>query len=447
LADTAGATLNLNNFSQTIGSLAGGGTTGGNVTLGANATLTTGGNDTSTSYEGIISGTGTSGLTKTGNGTLSLNGTNTYTGITSISAGKLFINGSLSDTNVALTANSGATLGGTGTIGRNVTIATGGRLEFDLSTAAASHDRLDISSGRSFAFSGASTLTINASGGALPGIYTLITGGNNITGVAPATLNLPVGWAATVSISGNSLLLNVTSTSSGPGPVASFAISSIASTQTIGTPITGITLTAKDATNATATSFTGTVTFGGTGGFTGTSANFVAGVLSGVIVTPTVAGGNLTFTVNDGASHTGSTTITTIQTQYQFWAGGALFNQDANNDGVDNAMAWLLGAANPSENAAEKLPKATSNGPNLRLTFRCLKSTNRGGVQFKIQSSTDCGVTDPWADHEAAVPDADATVNGVVFDITDDGDYIHVIADIPAPGSGLFARLSGLVTP
>ena len=45
------------------------------------------------------------------------------------------------------------------------------------------------------------------------------------------------------------------------------------------------------------------------------------------------------------------------------------------------------------------------------------------------------------------MPDADATVNGVVFDTTDDGDYIHVIADIPAAGAKLFARLSAVNAP
>ena len=84
--------------------------------------------------------------------------------------------------------------------------------------------RWTLAAGKTLTFSGASTLTITTSGGATPGIYTLVTGGNNITGVAPATLNLPVGWAATVSISGNNLLLNVTSTG-GPGPVDHFAIS------------------------------------------------------------------------------------------------------------------------------------------------------------------------------------------------------------------------------
>ena len=62
LANVAGTTLNLNNFNDTIASLVGGGTTGGNVTLGT-ATLTTG-NSSSTNYGGVISGTG--GLTTQG---------------------------------------------------------------------------------------------------------------------------------------------------------------------------------------------------------------------------------------------------------------------------------------------------------------------------------------------------------------------------------------------
>jgi autotransporter-associated beta strand protein len=94
LANAASTFLDLNGFSQTIGSLAGGGGTGGNVTLGANATLTAGGNNTSTSYAGVISGTGTSGLTKTGSGTLTLTGANTYNGNTAISTGTLQANNS-----------------------------------------------------------------------------------------------------------------------------------------------------------------------------------------------------------------------------------------------------------------------------------------------------------------------------------------------------------------
>jgi autotransporter-associated beta strand protein/T5SS/PEP-CTERM-associated repeat protein len=78
----AGATLNLNSFNQTIGSLAG----AGNVTLGA-ATLTAGGDNTSTAFSGTLSGTGS--LTKIGAGTLTLSGANIYSGGTTLAGGTL----------------------------------------------------------------------------------------------------------------------------------------------------------------------------------------------------------------------------------------------------------------------------------------------------------------------------------------------------------------------
>jgi hypothetical protein len=87
-----------------------------------------------------------------------------------------------------------------------------------------------------------------------------------------------------------------------------FAISAISSPQTAGIAITGVTITAQNASNQTATSFTGTVTYGGTAGISGASAAFTAGVLSGVSVTPTIAGSNLTFTVN-ASGKTGTATF------------------------------------------------------------------------------------------------------------------------------------------
>jgi fibronectin-binding autotransporter adhesin len=79
-----GATFDLNDLSETIGSLAGAGT----VTLGT-GTLTLGGDNSSTEFSGVISGTG--GLTKTGAGTLTLSGASTYTGNTTINAGTVSI--------------------------------------------------------------------------------------------------------------------------------------------------------------------------------------------------------------------------------------------------------------------------------------------------------------------------------------------------------------------
>lgn len=78
----SGATLDLGNANQTIGSLAGAGA----VNLGA-GTLTTGGLGTSTSFGGVIAGGG--GLVKTGAGSMTLTGANSYTGGTTISSGAL----------------------------------------------------------------------------------------------------------------------------------------------------------------------------------------------------------------------------------------------------------------------------------------------------------------------------------------------------------------------
>ena len=77
--------------SDTIQSLSGSGA----VELASGITLTTGdsGDDT---VSGIISGAGS--LTKSGSGTLTLSAANTYTGDTTISAGKLTVSGTLADT-------------------------------------------------------------------------------------------------------------------------------------------------------------------------------------------------------------------------------------------------------------------------------------------------------------------------------------------------------------
>ncbi len=118
---TATAFLDLNNFNQTIGSLAGAGT----VTLGA-ATLTTGNDGTSTTFSGAISGTG--GLTKIGGGTFALTGTSSYGGATNINAGTLEVDGSIANSS-SVTVNSGGTLSGTGIVDpATTTIMSGGTL-------------------------------------------------------------------------------------------------------------------------------------------------------------------------------------------------------------------------------------------------------------------------------------------------------------------------------
>ncbi len=151
-------------------------------------------------------------LTKSGSSTWTLFGNNSYSGPTTVSGGKLFINGNQTPASGGINVAANATLGGTGTLGGDTAVATNGRLEFDLSTPAGSHDKLELAVGRVLTFSGASTLTIISSGGATPGNYTLLTAPGGIVGSVPATLNLPSGWAATITKVSNSLVLNVTST-------------------------------------------------------------------------------------------------------------------------------------------------------------------------------------------------------------------------------------------
>lgn len=74
------------------------------------------------------SGTNKTSVTKEGSGTWNLSGNSTYTGATTVSAGTLFVNGSLGNT--AVTVN-GGTLGGTATIGTSgasLTVNSGGTL-------------------------------------------------------------------------------------------------------------------------------------------------------------------------------------------------------------------------------------------------------------------------------------------------------------------------------
>ncbi|MCX6222965.1 MAG: autotransporter-associated beta strand repeat-containing protein [Bacteroidia bacterium] len=153
---------------------------------------------------------------------------------------------------------------------------------------------------------GAGTLS-----GTLTGIIT--TAGNSVTIATPVYSMADVMTLTATATVGMTGLTAVTSgnITFSAGTVDHFVISAISSPQTAGTAITGITLTAQDFNNNTATSFVSTVTYSGTAGITGTSATFTAGVLSGVSATPTVSGTSLTFVVT-GSTKTGTATIATI---------------------------------------------------------------------------------------------------------------------------------------
>ena len=112
----SGATLDLNNFNQTIGSLSG--VAGSSVLLGS-GTLTIGGN-TSTTFSGVITGSG--GLTKNGSGLLTLSASPTYTGETVINAGQLQLN--TGSTTLAAISGQGGLIVGSTTIPTQLTASS-----------------------------------------------------------------------------------------------------------------------------------------------------------------------------------------------------------------------------------------------------------------------------------------------------------------------------------
>jgi autotransporter-associated beta strand protein len=120
----ASGTWNLDGTSQTLGELTGTGLVSSTWATSGFDTLTVGAGDATSIFGGTIAGgNGTSvrgiNLTKTGAGTLTLSNANSYSGVTTVSAGTLLVNntsGSGTGTGT-VSVTSGATLGGTGTVG------------------------------------------------------------------------------------------------------------------------------------------------------------------------------------------------------------------------------------------------------------------------------------------------------------------------------------------
>jgi autotransporter-associated beta strand protein len=170
-------------------------------------------------FGGTISGTGSvlvgnsvvegdataPGIALNNNGTIVFFGANTYTGTTTVSAGKLYINGSLAASS-SVTVLSGATLGGKGTILSPVNVTSGGILEAG-----------QVGSG---------TLTLNG-GLNFSGSGTITYGSVQPSGSPP----LVVGGTNTLNTNNNTVLINITGSIPGAGNYALIGYNGIQANQ------------------------------------------------------------------------------------------------------------------------------------------------------------------------------------------------------------------------
>ncbi len=336
-------------------------------------------------------------VTKAGNGKWILSGDNTYIGTTTLTAGTLLINNTAgSGTGSGPVVVNAGTLGGTGSLSGAVTIGNGTGSADAILAPGASIESL-ATGNLTFASDGSYAVEVDAT--SVTSDQTLVTGTVTINAATTLTVNL------TGTLAGGQKYFIV-----------------------VNDDVDAVAGTFKD--------FGQGAIVGNFGGvdlkisYTGDSG------------TSSLTGGNDIVLYVDSSGGT----------PFETWAatgtlpGTVTFDGDLNGDGVQDGLAFLLGAVNPDDNAVGLLPKVTQSGGDLVITFATLTAANRGTAVVNLQHSSDLGLSDPW--FTVTVPETTSTVDGVSFNVillpTPDGFMNGITATIPASEAAagkLFGRL------
>lgn len=142
----------------------------------------------------------------------------------------------------------------------------------------------------------------------------------------------------------------------------------------------------------------------------------------------------------------GDGVFTVFNPPYSVWGGNAGFANDANGDGVENGLAWILGAADTAENALSSLPVSNENGGALTMNFSIVDTIAPAQLFVEYTDS----LTDPitWTSEEIPVSTGVGnyvSVSGeVLIDIVagDPGELSVTVSIDPASDGTVFGRLS-----
>ena len=243
------------------------------------------------------------------------------------------------------------------------------------------------------------TATVGTGTGPLTGTTTAIasSGVATFSGLAAPT-TAQTGLKLTFTDGSLTSVADTTSITVNPGAMSQLVMSpATIVSATAGTSVSGsfISITAEDANGNVCSSgpnaFTGTVTFGGTAGATGTSAVFTAGVLNTFpTLTPTVAGSGKTITATSGAI-VGTTTITTVNPG----AASKLMITSVNggaNPTAGTAFSVVVQSQDANGNAANAVAN-TGVSLSLNTGTGTLGGTLTGTITAGTSSVTISGVT------------------------------------------------------